>query len=219
MGMFDEIIVPKSYLRDVLDKKDESLFDTNHKFQTKDLENALVTYKIYRKQLYRAITKGMFADTTANKKLVWEKVLESKIVSFYDTFQKRSSDSTGNNDHDDWGEFEGDEYWFEFEFSFVEGKLDTKKLIDKTVTDEETRKATQLMWDIEQEIFDEYRERLSYRFWSKVERVCQRLTNMARNKHSIPYNIRKQAYEASGRLAEDPDALKWYLKTDCDRDI
>ena len=42
---------------------------------------------------------------------------------------------------------------------------------------------------------------------------------MARNKHSIPYNIRKQAYEASGRLAEDPDALKWYLKTDCDRDI
>ena len=205
--MFDEIIVPKSYLRDILDKKDESLFDTNHKFQTKDLENALFTYKIYRKQLYRAITKGMFADTTANKKLVWEKVLETKTISFYDTFQKRSSDSTGNND---WDNFEGDEYWFEFEFSFVEGKLDTKKLIDKTVTDEETRKATQLMWDIEQEIFDEYRKRLSYRFWTKVERVCQRLTNMARKRHSIPYSLRKQAYEASGRLVKDPDALKFY---------
>ncbi len=52
--MFDEIIVPKSYLRGILDKKDESLFDTNHKFQTKDLENTLSLYKIYRKQLYKS---------------------------------------------------------------------------------------------------------------------------------------------------------------------
>ena len=46
MGMFDEIIVPKSYLRGILDKKDESLFDTNHKFQTKDLENTLRCFSI-----------------------------------------------------------------------------------------------------------------------------------------------------------------------------
>ena len=39
MGMFDEIIVPKSYLRGILDKKDENLFDTHHKFQTKDLSS------------------------------------------------------------------------------------------------------------------------------------------------------------------------------------
>jgi len=48
MGMFDDIIVPRSYLKGILDKKDESLFDTYHKFQTKDLENGLAVYKVHR---------------------------------------------------------------------------------------------------------------------------------------------------------------------------
>jgi len=46
--MFDNIIIPKSYLRDILDKKDEKLFDTYHQFQTKDLDNSLAVYKVYR---------------------------------------------------------------------------------------------------------------------------------------------------------------------------
>ncbi len=105
---------------------------------------------------------------------------------------------------------EGNEYWFHFEFGFIDHKLDSKKLVDRTVSSKESQEAIETMWNIEQEIFDEYRKRLSYRFWLTVERVCQRLTNMARNKHLIPYNIRKQAYKASGRLAENPDCLKWY---------
>ena len=38
MGMFDEILVPKSYLRGLLKKEDEKLFNKEHLFQTKDLE-------------------------------------------------------------------------------------------------------------------------------------------------------------------------------------
>ena len=196
MGMFDEIIIPKSYLRGILDKKDEKLFDTYHKFQTKDFEPVhggnLDLYKLYRGQLSKR--KGK------NK---WGKNTTTRDISFYTTFTTK----------------DGDECWFEFEFTFVNGKLDSKKLVDKIVTNKESQEATKVMWDIEQEIFDEHRQKLSYRFWTKVESVCQRLTNTARNRHSIPYNIRKQAYESSGRLAKDPDALKWYLKTDCDRDI
>ena len=64
--------------------------------------------------------------------------------------------------------------------------------------------------DIEQEIFDEHRKKLSYRFWTRVENFCQKITVMARNRHLIPYDLRKQAYKTSGRLVNDPDCLKWY---------
>jgi hypothetical protein len=183
MGMFDEIIIPKSYLKGILDKKDEKLFDTYHKFQTKDLENSLAVYKIYRGYLSKRIGKDK-----------WEKVTTTAEISFYDTF------TTAN----------GDECWFEFQFKFVKGKLDSKELVDKVITNKESREAIDRMWDIEQSVFDEYRKKLSYRFWTKVERFCQKLTVMARNRHLIPYDIRKQAYKTSGRLADNPDCLKWY---------
>ena len=61
MGMFDTIIVPKSYLKGLLTKEQESLLKTKKRFggsvrgiefQTKCLENALSTYKIYRQKLF-----------------------------------------------------------------------------------------------------------------------------------------------------------------------
>ena len=184
MGMFDEIIIPKSYLRGILDKKDEKLFDTYHKFQTKDLENSLAVYKIYRGYLSKRIGKDK-----------WEKITTTAEISFYDTFTTK----------------DGDECWFEFKFKFVKGKLDSKELVDKVITNKESREAIDRMWDSEQEIFDEYRKKLSYRFWTRVQHFCQRITVMARNRHLIPYDIRKQAYKTSGRLEKDPDCLKWYM--------
>ena len=75
--MFDDIIVPKSYLKGVLDKKDENLFDTYHKFQTKDLENSLTIYKVYRNQLYR--------QTPGKAKSKWIKTTTTAEIKFYDT--------------------------------------------------------------------------------------------------------------------------------------
>jgi len=185
MGMFDEIIIPKSYLKGILDKKDEKLFDTYHKFQTKDLATLsnLDLYKLYRGYLSKRIGKDK-----------WEKISITSEISFYDTFTAKS----------------GDEYWFEFKFKFVKGKLDSKELVDKTVSSKESQKAIEVMWDIEQEIFDEHRKKWSYKFWMRVERLCQKITVMARNRHLIPYDIRKQAYTTSGRLAKNPDCLKLY---------
>ena len=51
--MFDEIIVPKSYLKNLLPKGDEKLLNTKHLFQTKSLDNVMDLYKIHRQQLYR----------------------------------------------------------------------------------------------------------------------------------------------------------------------
>ena len=191
MGMFDEIIVPKSYLRDILGKKDESLFDTNHKFQTKDLENTLSLYKIYRKQLYKA--RGKLEPPYKNLPGAWDKMAAPCVdkISFHDHLRDK----------------QGNEYWFHFEFGFVDHKLDSKRLVDKTVSSKESRECIQAMWDIEQEIFSEHRQKLSYKFWSGVEHICQRLTNTARNRHLIPYDLRKQAYTVSGRLAHDPGCL------------
>lgn len=187
MGMFDDIIIPKSYLKGILDKKDESLFDTYHKFQTKDLENSLAVYKVYRNQLYKQAT-----DKAKSK---WDKVTTSIEVNFYNDITTK----------------DGDECWFEFRFKFVNGKLDFKELVDKIITNKESREAIDRMWDIEQSVFDEYRQRWSYKFWTRVEKFCQKLSVMARARHSIPYSLRETAYKISGRLKKDPDCLKMYI--------
>ena len=53
MGMFDDITVPKSYLRNLLSKKEEKLLAGSHSFQTKSLDNLMDEYKIHRKYLYK----------------------------------------------------------------------------------------------------------------------------------------------------------------------
>jgi len=196
MGMFDDIIVPKSYLKDILDKKDERLFDTYHKFQTKDLENSLGVYKVYRNQLYKqSRAEWMEKAALDASKPKWDKITDTIEVNFYNDITTR----------------DGDECWFEFQFKFVNGKLDSKELIDKIITNKESREAIDRMWDIEQSVFEEYRQRWSYKFWTRVERFCQKLTVMARKRHSIPYSIRETAYKTSGRLKKDPACLELYV--------
>ena len=196
MGMFDEIIIPKSYLRGILDKKDESLFNTYHKFQTKDIEpvfgGGLELYKLYRGYLRKQVGNEPGAQS---KNIKWEKTNLTKEVSMYDTFTTK----------------DGNECWFEFEFVFVNGKLDSKRLVDKNTVSKADTEAVEVMWDIEQNIFNEYRKKLSYMFWTKVERFCQKLSVMAHKKHSIPYDIRKTAYKTSGRLEKDPKCLDMYV--------
>ena len=194
MGMFDEIIVPKSYLRGILDKKDEQLFDTYNKFQTKDLEATiggnLDLYKLNRGYLSKRIS-----SSKRSKHDKWEKTSVTKSINFYTTFTTK----------------DGDECWFEFKFKFVKGKLDSKELVDKVITNKESREAIDRMWDIEQDVFDEYRQRWSYKFWTRVEHFCQKLSVMARKRHSIPYSIRETAYKASGRLTKDHGCLEIYV--------
>ena len=67
------------------------------------------------------------------------------------------------------------------------------------------------MWDTEQDIFNKYRKsNRSYKFYAWLEKHFQKMTNWARKKHTLPLEIRKKAYEESGRLEKDPDALKLY---------
>mgnify|MGYP007063482342 CR=1 FL=1 len=188
MGMFDEIIVGKSYLRGLLKKKDEKLFETNHVFQTKDLDNTLDLYRVYRQRLQKQ-------DRNPEVKK-WENVNVNVEVEFRDIIN----------------DIKGDHYSAAFKFSFKKGKLDKKELLslklDMTAKDKEEAAK---MWDTEQEIFDDYRKHsFKYRFFVRVENCFQKITNWARNKHSLPLELRKEAYKKSGRLKKDPKCLELY---------
>ncbi len=197
MGMFDDITVPKSYLRNLLSKKEEKLLASSHSFQTKSLDNLMDEYKIYRKYLHKLDRSGAHLLDPPSKSEKWVKINKDVVINFYDTVK----DGDGN------------EYLFEFDFTFTKGWLDRKKLITCELhTTAERRMAIDKMWDTEQQILDEYRDSsISYRFFRWIEGRLQRMTNWARKKHSIPLEVRKGAYEKSGRLKEDPRALDLYM--------
>ena len=191
MGMFDNIIVPKSYLRGLLDKKQEKLLKGNHTFQTKNLDNTLSRYKVYAQRLYkleRSVDMGGGVET-------WRKLDNTVVVVFYDTIKDKKEN----------------EWWFEFGFTFNKGKLDKKKAIScKILLKKEEKDRIDKMWDTEQEIFNEYRKCFKYRFFAGVERTFLKLTNWARKQHTLPLELRRMAYEKSGRLDFDPKALELY---------
>ena len=199
MGMFDEIVVPKAYLRNLLAKENEKLLRKDHVFQTKTFDNLLDVYKIYRQRLYKRDREGFeLEEGTQHTNLTdkWNKVYGDVAVIFYDQIK------------DD----EDNEHWFEFEFTFNNGKLDKKKLLScKIETTAKERADINEMWDIEQDIFNEYRNSNKfYKFYSWLEKRLQKMTNWARKKHRLPIDVRREAYEKSGRLRKDPMALDLY---------
>jgi hypothetical protein len=217
MGMFDDIIVPKSYLKGLLSKKEEKILKTSKRyggsvtgceFQTKDLSSTLSMYKVYKQKLYtndKVLWNCEPPDTeqrneSTSKKYPyekgrWKEVHYTGSVVFYNGFKDEKQN----------------EWWFEFEFTFNNGRLDKKKLIScKLETTKAKKDSIDKMWDTEQEIFDEYRKNFKYRFFSWLECGFRKMTNWARKKHYIPLEIREKAYKKSGRLKRDPDCLKLY---------
>lgn len=192
MGMFDEILVPKSYLRGLLKKRDERFFSKDHLFQTKDLDNVMDLYKIHRQRLYK-LDRSTKNEEEEKK---WSIVKDNIEINFHDIVKSKN----------------GDEHSVEFEFSFKNGRVDQKKLVSLALS--KTKKeidSVAKMWDTEQEILNVYRNSsLKYRFFSFLQSCFQKLTNWAREGHTIPIEIRRDAYEKSGRLEFDPECLNVY---------
>ena len=215
--MFDDIIVPKSYLKGLLSKKEEKILKTSKRyggsvigceFQTKDLENALSMYKVYKQKLYindKSLWNCEPPDTEQRNKSTsekypyekgrWQEVCHTGAVVFYNSFRDEKQN----------------EWWLEFKFTFNKGRLDKKKLVRcKMETTKAERDSMNNMWNAEQEIFDKYTKCFRCRFFAKFENIFSKLTNWARKKHQIPFELRKLAYEKSGRLKYDPKALEFY---------
>ena len=155
MGMFDDIIVPKSYLKGLLTKEQEKLIKDNN-YQTKSLENFLGQYKVYRQKLFVKEGKEWVKDTRSGKIIFY--------TSFYD-----KDDNT---------------WWSEFEFTFVNGFVDKKELIkfEMQETAEES-KEREKEWEVKAAKRRAFERTFRYRFFTRLIRVLRKLLNWCEQKN------------------------------------
>jgi len=145
MGMFDDITVPKSYLKGLLTKDQEGLVVDND-YQTKSLENFLAQYKVYRRKLY--IKEGL----KKGGKWIFLKNYTGE-VNFYTSFLDKDENA----------------WWSEFNFSFVNGILDKKELVkfEMQETAEEAKERAKA-WTKRHAEIDAFQKTFKYKFFEKV---------------------------------------------------
>ena len=193
MGMFDTIIVPKSYLKGLLTKEQESLLKTKKRFggsvrgiefQTKCLENALSTYKIYRQKLFindqslwncePPNTEQRTEDTPKKypyEKGRWSEVGHDESVAFYTSVKDKNENL----------------WWIEFRFVFRAGVIDKKELIkfeiEQTAEEAETRDKEWEKRDAKRKAFE---RTLKYKFYNRVSTILYKLQEWAYQKTLLP---------------------------------
>ena len=159
MGMFDEIKVPKSYLKGLLTKDQEKLLSGNN-YQTKSFENFLAQYKIYRQRLY-------FKDAECSKEEKWVRTSHSGKVNFYNSM----TDQDGN------------EWWAEFDFLFKDGVLDKKEVVkfEMIETAEEAKRKAERFQRASKER-DAIRATFKYKFFNSLNRFFYKLYSWSQKK-------------------------------------
>ena len=98
MGMFDDIHVPKSYLRSLLTRKQERVIEGNS-YQTKCLDNTLFQYKIYKQKLF--LKSGLLKGKTK-----WVRHEHSGDIIFYNSYEDKDG-NLGLSDADTTDQFRG----------------------------------------------------------------------------------------------------------------
>ena len=161
MGMFDDIIVPKSYLKGLLTKDQEKIIRGNL-YQTKCLDRTLRMYKVYKQKLY-----AQEPPPTKTEKRKWKAVDYTGEVYFYDSIKDKK----------------GNAHWVEFRFVFLKGKLDAKYAEEFRLqqTSEEIVKQNE-EWESSKEKQDKYETTLKYKIYFSLFKVLHRLLNKVRKK-------------------------------------
>jgi len=194
MGMYDDIIVPKAYLKSLLTKDQEKRLKTVSRyggsvrgieFQTKSLENILAKYKVYKQTLFTN-DKSLWNceppnteqrnENTSKKypyeKGRWTKVSFNGIVNFYTSFHDKDENM----------------WWVELEFTFVNGVLDKKELIkfeiEETAEEAEEREEEFKVKEVKTKIFQ---RTFRYKFFSKLSILLRKLLSWSEQKTYINY--------------------------------
>tara|TARA_R100000995_G_scaffold77511_1_gene47589 strand:+ start:179 stop:724 length:546 start_codon:yes stop_codon:yes gene_type:complete len=158
MGMFDDIIVPKSYLKSLLTKEQEKLVEDNN-YQTKSLENFLGQYKVYRQKLFVKENKEWVKDTRSGKIIFY--------TSFYD-----KDDNT---------------WWREFKFTFKSGVLDKKELIKFEMQETaEEAKEREKEWKVQAAKRRAFERTFKYRFYEKIRVLLTPILNWVEKQTRMP---------------------------------
>ena len=157
--MFDDIIVPKSYLKGLLTKEQEKLVKSSN-YQTKSLENFLGQYKVYRQKLFVRENKEWVKDTRTAK------------INFYMSFYDKDKNM----------------WWSEYEFTFNSGVLDRKKLIkfemEETAEEAEEREKD---WEVANSKRKIFQRTFRYKFFSKLTRLLRKLLSWSEQKTYVNY--------------------------------
>ena len=161
MGMFDDIIVPKSYLKGLLTKDQEKIIRGNL-YQTKCLDRTLRMYKVYKQKLY-----AQEPPPTKTEKRKWKAVDYTGEVYFYDSIKDKK----------------GNAHWVEFRFVFLKGKLDAKYAEEFRLqqTSEEIVKQNE-EWESSKEKQDKYEATLKYKIYFSLFKILHKLLNKVRKK-------------------------------------
>ena len=161
MGMFDDIIVPKSYLKGLLTKDQEKIIRGNL-YQTKCLDRTLRMYKVYKQKLY-----AQEPPPTKTEKRKWKAVDYTGEVYFYDSIKDKK----------------GNAHWVEFRFVFLKGKLDAKYVEEFRLqqTSEEIVKQNE-EWESSKEKQDKYEATLKYKIYFSLFKILHKLLNKVRKK-------------------------------------
>ena len=193
MGMFDEIIVPKSYLKGLLTKDQEKLLKVSSRyggsvrgieFQTKCLESALFHYKIYKQTLFKndgslwncepPNTEQRNENTSKKypyEKGRWNKVAYNGTVNFYTSIYDKNKNS----------------WWVEFEFTFAGGVIDKKELIKFEIQETaEEAKEREEIWKKRHAEMDAFQKTLKYKFFEKLRAVLSWLLNWVQKRTAMP---------------------------------
>ena len=215
--MFDDIIVPKSYLKGLLTKEQEKLLKVSSHyggsvrgidFQTKSLENALGQYKVYKQKLFlndKSLwnceppdTEQRSEDTSKKypyEKGRWNKVPHNGAVNFYRSFHDK--------DENVW--------WIEFEFIFANGVIDKKELIKFEIgeTAEEAKKREE-EWLKKHAEIEAFQRTFRYRFFTKVRAVLCRVLDWVQRQTVTPSpnSIKADRQRAAKKIRTKPSFWK-----------
>ena len=164
MGMFDDITVPKSYLKSLLTKDQEKLVVDND-YQTKSLENFLAQYKVHRQKLYikkDGLKKG--------GKWTFVKDYTGEVI-FYTSFHDKGENT----------------WWSEFNFSFVNGVLDKKELVkfEMQETAEEAKERAKA-WTKRHAEIDAFQKTFKYKFFDKIRIFLSRILEWVQQQTRMP---------------------------------
>ena len=190
MGMFDELLISRTYLKDLLTKEQETVLKShNNVYQTKSLENALYKYRVHRRKLWKDDSSFTISEKTQEevRKPNWVEVKKTLPIEFYTEVI-----------------VDGNSYWFEFFFTFVNGKIDTKELTDYSTRSKAEIDKEEEQWQIIKTYYDAYKGKFFVRICEFISRKLMSVADVFSKKTVVPESIKERAYKAAGKEYKGP---------------
>lgn len=190
MGMYDELLITRTYLKDLLTKEQEKVLKSHDNvYQTKSLENGLYKYRVHRRKLWKDDSSFNISEKKQEevKKPNWVEVKKSVAVEFYTEVI-----------------VDGNSHWYEFFFTFVNGKIDTKELTDYSTRSKAELDKEEEQWQIIKSYYDSYRAKFFVRVCEFISRKLMSISDVFSKKTVVPESIKQRAFKAAGKEYKGP---------------